>query len=180
MADIIRKGVTLKTALQQAAAIAPIQRTMLYAYELYHVSFAEPVRFVNDREPLFATLEADAPRDASAEVEFLACPLKLNRPEESDTAQSPTVTLERPDVAGILKAAMDNARGSLEPWTLIERQYASDDTSGPVMLPPMSFEVTLVDISASAASLSAQFDDEVNSPVPRITFKRSEYPGLMR
>lgn len=180
MPDITRKGVTLTEALQEAAAIAPVSRAMLYAYELWHVSLAEPIRFVNDTADLVATLEADAPRDAGAEVEFIACPLEFKRPEESESSATPTVELSRPDVAGLLKIALDGARGSLQPWTLIERLYASDDLSGPALLPPLSFELVQVDLSASAAGIRAQYDDDANVAVPRITFKRDEYPGLQR
>jgi hypothetical protein len=180
MPDIEREGVTLSEALQEAAAVAPVGRAMLYAYELWHESFAEPIRFVNDVAALTATLEAAAPRDAGDEVEFLACPLSLQRPEESDTAASPSVTLGRPDVAGLLKAALDAARGSTEPWTIIERVYASDDTSTPAMLPPLTFEVTGVELAGAAASLTASYGDWVNWAVPRTTFRRAEYPGLSR
>lgn len=180
MPDITRKGVTLSEALQEAAAIAPITRAMLYAYELWHPTLSEPVRFVNDKALLLATLEDDAPRDAGEEVEFMACPLSLERPEESDTAATPTVALSRPDVAGVLKPLFDAARGSLDSWVLIERVYASDDTSRPAMLPPLSFELSAVDTAGAEAKLSASFDDDANVAVPRITFKREEYPGLMR
>lgn len=180
MTDIVRKGVTLKEALQEAAATAPLGRAMLYAYELWHVSLAEPIRFVNDKADLMATLEADAPRDASTEVEFIACPLDLSRPEESDTAASPSVSLSRPDVGGLLKSALDRARGSLEPWTVIERLYASDNTSGPAMLPPLTYELSAADIAGAAGKLTASFDDDANEAIPRITFRRDEYPGLKR
>ena len=178
--EITRRGVTLTQALQEAAAIAPIDRAMLLCYELWHPSLAEPIRFVDDNAPLLATLEADAPRDAGAEVEFIACPVSLQRPEESDSAASPTVSLSRPDVGGILKGALDAARGSLEPWSIIERLYASDDTSTPAKLPPMSFELTSADISGAAAKITAMFDDDSNVSVPRITFRRDQYPGLAR
>lgn len=180
MPDILRRGVTLSEALQEAAAVAPITRAMLYAYELWHPTLAEPVRFVNDKAPLLATLEDDAPRDPSAEVEFMACPLALERPEESDSVATPTVSLSRPDVAGLLKPLFDAARGSLASWVLIERVYASDNTSRPALLPPMSFELLNVDIAGGEARLSANFDDDGNVAVPRITFRREEYPGLKR
>lgn len=180
MTDIVRKGVTLTQALQEAAAIAPIDRAMLLAYELYHPSLAEPIRFVNDNAALLATLEADAPRDASTEVEFIACPVNLQRPEESDTAASPTVSLARPDIGGILKGALDAARGSLVPWALIERIYASDDTSTPAKLPPMSFELMTADLTGAAAKITAMYDDDGNVSIPRITFRREEYPGLQK
>jgi uncharacterized protein DUF1833 len=180
MTDIVRKGLTLKQDLQEAAAIAPLGRAMLYAYELWHETLAEPIRFVNDKADLLATLEADAPRNAGEEVEFIACPLDRAPPEESDTAASPSVSLGRPDVGGILKAAFDVARGSLATWTLIERLYASDNTSGPAMLPPLTYELTNGDVSGAAGKVTAAYDDDANIAIPAITFKRSEYPGLAR
>lgn len=180
MADIIRRGVTLTQALQEAAAIAPVNRVMLYAYELWHPSLAEPVYFVNDVADLDATIEGTAARNAGIEVTFVACPLELTRPEESDTPESPKITLSRPDVAGLLKSLLDASRGSRVPWTLIERVYASDATTSPALLPPLSVELTSVTVSGSAAQLEAQFDDDANVAIPRITFKRSEYPGLQR
>jgi hypothetical protein len=181
MADIVRRGVTLKESLQEAAASAPLGRAMLYAYELWHEDLSDAIRFVNDKAALLATLEADAPRDAGAEVEFMACPLEAaERPEESDTAASPSVSMSRPDVGGILKAALDEARDSLEPWTLIERLYASDDTSGPAMLPPLTYELSAAQIAGAAGKLTASFDDDSNEAIPRITFRREDYPGLAR
>lgn len=180
MSDITRKGVTMNEAFQEAAASAPVTRAMLYAYELWHESMDEPIRFVNDKAVLFATLENDAPRDAGDVVEFLACPLAMERPEESDTAAVPTVNLGRPDVSGILKAALDAARGSLATWTVIERVYASDDTSTPAILPPLTLELSNVEIAGAAGKVTANFDDEANVAIPRITFKRLDYPGLKR
>lgn len=180
MPDITRAGVTLTAELQEAAAIAPLGRALLYAYELWHPSLSEPVRFVDDKEDLSAALESDAPRDPSTLVLFIACPLQMARPEESDTAANPTVSLSRPDVSGLLKAAFDLARGDVSSWELIERVYASDDTSGPAMLPVRTLEVSSVDISGSAGKLEASFDDDANESIPAITFRRAHYPGLQR
>lgn len=180
MPTIVRRGVSLSEAWQEGVASAPIKRVMLYAYELWHPTLTEPIRFVNDLADLVATLESTAPRDASTAVTFLACPLEMNRPEESDTAESPSVSLTRPDVAGLLKAARDNARGSTDPWTIIERVYASDVLSAPAQLPPQSFEITMSDLSGGTAQITASYDDEVSESVPRLTFKREEYPGLKR
>ena len=180
MPAITRKGVTISQAWQEGVASAYIGRVHLYAYEIWHPTMLEPVRFVNDVLDLAATLEPDAPRNALEEVVFMACPLEMTRPEESDTAESPSVTLMRPDVGGLLKSAMDNARGSLVPWTIIERAYVSDELSSPAITPPQSFEISLTSISGGSARITAQYDDELSDPVPRITFKRGEYPGLKR
>lgn len=180
MPTIVRKGVTISEAWQEGVASAPLQRVHLYAYELWHPTMTEPVRFVNNNEPLFATLEAGAPRNPSEEVEFLACPLQMTRPEESDTAESPSVTLTRPDVAGLVKRAFDEARGSIDSWTIIERAYASDVLTAPALNPPQTFEITVSALSGSAARITAAYDDENSDSVPRLTFKREEYPGLKR
>lgn len=180
MPDIIRKGVTLSEALQEAATIAPVQRAMVYAYELWHESLAAPFRFVNDTADLTATLESDAPRNAGETVEFIACPLSLKRPTESDAAATPSVQLARPDLAAEISRALDVARGSLEPWQLIERLYASDDTSTPALLPPLQFELVQVLMAGPEAAVQAQYDDDGNVAVPVLTFKREEYPGLQR
>lgn len=180
MPDITRRGVTISQAWQEGVANAYVNRVHLYAYEIWHPTMAEPVRFVNDVVDLTATLEADAPHNPLEEVLFIACPLEMTRPEESDTAETPSVTLMRPDVGGLLKNAFDNARGSTGTWQIIERAYVSDDLSQPAINPPQSFEITLSTISGGSARITASYDDEISDSVPRITFKRGEYPGLKR
>lgn len=183
MPDIVRKGVTLTQAIQEAAAIAPIGRQILRAFELYHPALPEPIRFVDDAEPISATLEADAPRDAGLEVEFLACPLAHEPPGEDDSESPQSVKIGRPDVGGILKQALDIVREWPDPgatWELIERLYASDDLSTPAVLPPLVLEPTDFEISSGRGMLEAIFDDDANFGIPRITFRRIEYPGLAK
>jgi hypothetical protein len=153
---------------------------MLEAYELWHPSFDEPIRFVNDIAPLTATLEDTAPRNASQAVEFLAVPMTVDRPEESDTAANPSVTLARPDVSGLLKTALDKARGSLASWELIERVYASDDLAAPAIRPTRVYQVKSFTLSLDSSSMEASYLDHANQGIPRLTFKRQFYPGLVR
>jgi len=180
MPDIIRRGVTLAQALQEAAAVAPIYRQMLYAYELWHPTLSSAVYFVNDNADLSAFIEAAAARNPGAEVQFLSCPMTVTRPEESDQPESPKISMSRPDLAGLMRPLLDAARGSQFPWTLIERVYASDDLSGPALLPPLEVELTSVDMVGPALQLAAQFDDDGTLAIPAITFRRAEYPGLQR
>jgi len=172
------RGVRFTEAYAQAAAVAPIGRAMLAAYELWHPTLSAPVRFVDDLTDLTATLEATAPRNASTAQTFIACRLTIGRPEESDTAASPEVTLAREGVSGILKAALDTARGSIVPWTLIERLYASDDPSGPAKLPVLTYQISQAQMNGAGVSIKASFGDAVNVSVPTRTFRREQYPGL--
>ena len=180
MPDIERHGVTLGEALQEAIATARQDRAMLYAYELWHPTFTEPIYFVNNTEDLVATLEPNAPRAGSETVTFIACPVSLQRPEESDQAGVPKIVLSRPFISGLLKEALDTARGSIEPFEIIERLYASDDTSRPELLPPLTLEVTSVELAGINARLDATFGDFANISVPRAIFRRYQYPGLQR
>lgn len=180
MPDITRRGVTLSEALQEAAAIARINRRMVYAYELWHPTLSAPVYFVNDNADLSAFIESTAARNPSTEVLFVSCPLARTQPEEGDQPESPKLALSRPDLAGLLKPLLDAARGSTIAWVLIERLYASDDLSAPAMLPPLQVELTSVDIVGSQVQIAASFDDDGTLAIPAITFRRTEYPGLAR
>jgi Domain of unknown function (DUF1833) len=172
------RGVSYSQAYAEAATVAPVTRAMLSAYELWHPTLATPVRFVDDMADLVATIEAGAPRNAGTAQTFVACPLSIGRPEESDAAATPEVTLSREGVSGLIKQALDGARGSLVPWVLIERLYASDDTTGPAKLPVLTYQLTGADIAGAVASMRASFADPANVSVPRMTFRRTEYPGL--
>lgn len=172
------RGVAMSVAYAEAASVAPIQRAMLWAYELWHPSLAEPVYFVNDRADLIATIEAGAARNAGTEQTFVACLLDVQRPEESDAAASPEVTLSREGISGILSDAFAAARGSLVPWELIERCYASDDTSAPAKLPALTYHLSGATLAGNSASVRASFADFGNVSIPRLTFRRAEYSGL--
>lgn len=174
-----RHGVSMSYAQMEAAAVALITRAMLNTFELYH-PLSGRYRFVADHVDLLATLEADAPEDASTEVEFLKAPLTINKPDESDSAANPEISLSLDNVAGLMAAQLELTRGSLIPWQLTERVYASDDTSGPAILPPTVLELNSVGIKGAALIMRANFGDPANVSVPRLTFRRGQYPGLQR
>lgn len=179
--DMTLGGVTTSSAALAVIVQAPIDEVWLYAYELHHPALAESIRFVNDKAALFATLEIDAPWDAGAEVEFLACPMSAARPAETDDAANPAVVLSRNNVSGLLKRALDTARAApAAKWTLIERAYVTSDLSRPAQLPPLSYIVTSIEMAGAGARITAQYDDDANIGVPRITFTRANYPGLKR
>lgn len=178
MPSVYRRGVTLSQALLEAAAVAPVNRAMLFCYELYHPSLGSPFRFVDNKSAFSATLEATAPFNAGEVVSFMALPVTTQHPEESDTADTPEVALAADNVSGVLAQVLRVSRGSLVPWTIIERLYASDQPSVLAKSPPMKYELTGADITATQAQLKASYGDPVNVSVPRLTFKREEYPGL--
>lgn len=177
-----RHGVTLSQALHEAATIAPVSRVILSTFELYH-PIGTPtgaIYVVNDYADLVATKEATAAREAGVAVTFLACAVGIVRPEESDQAGTPSIGITAANVSGIMSDALRRARGSLVPWEIIERPYATDDTSGPAINPPMTLYLDSVEVDAETIVITASFGDSANVSIPRINFKRSEYPGLVR
>jgi hypothetical protein len=64
-------------------------------------------------------------------------------------------------------------------WVVIERLFAANDTTGPAQT-PMSLIVTGVEITAKTITLRCSYGDPANVAIPRTTFRRSEYPGLVR
>jgi hypothetical protein len=168
-------GVSLSEAAAEAAAVAPIQRAMLHTFELNHSSLSQPLRVVNDYQDLQAYLEAGSP---NTPVLFWAADVKVTRPEESDTAATPTITLTIGNVGGVMSTAIKNADGSLDTWTVTERIYASDDLTAPAVLPPMVLTVTSAAMDGTTCSFNCSFGDPANVSVPALSFKRREYPGL--
>lgn len=158
----------------------PADEVVVVAYELWHESFDDPFRWVNDNAPLSATLEADAPRDASTTVTFIACPCEASRPPESDEAQAPSIELSRGDLAGFVWEAAEAARGSDEPWELRERFYTRTDTSAPALTPCLSYEVSVIRTAGQGVQISALYGDFANVAVPAVMFRLDEYPGLAR
>lgn len=172
-------GVSLSEALHEAAVVAPIERAMLQTFEFWHPSFSVPIYAVADYQPFVAVKEATAARDPGRTVSFLAVSITVGSGEESDAgAQEVSITMS--NVSGLMSEALRNARGSLDPWEMILREYASDDPSGPAMLPPLSLYVTSASITAEVLTLTCSYGDSANVSVPRLTFRRDQYPGLVR
>lgn len=174
----VNHGLQLSEALAEAAAIAPTGRAILHTFELRHPSLGAPVRLVHNHAGITAQLEAGAPVNASTYVDFLPSFLEITPPEESDTAATPSITVTVDNVAGQMSQALRAARNSLAVWEITERLYASDDLSGPALLPPLSLEISQMQISGAKLSLTASYGDHVNISVPKLTFKPTEYPGL--
>lgn len=165
-----RNGVALSVAMAEAAVIARIDVAFLNTFEFRH-PLVDTIRLVCDNQDLVATLEGNAPEDAGQSVTFTAFQLTKTRPEESDTADSPSMTLTASGVSGLLAQAFRTTRGSLVPWEITERVYASDDTTGPAIIPVNTLLIATSQITATVASIVANFGDPANVAVPRLTFK---------
>lgn len=171
----VQHGVSLSEAYAEAAAAAPVHRVMLLTYEISHPSFDKPIYIVNDYQDFTATLE---PEGGGELVEFVACPVEVVGPEESDAQKSPTVSVRIDGVSTLIAQQLDLAAGSMDRITLTERIYASDDPSAPAIMPPLRLTLRDVQVGETTVTAEAGFADPVNRGFPSRDYLAREYPGL--
>lgn len=177
-------GVQFSAAYAEAIATAPIDRVMLACYELRHSAFLDEFgaayapRIVNDHADFTATLEATAPLNPSTAVLFKALPVEVSGPDESDSGQTPAITIAIDGVSQLLVQQLDYALASLEPVQLTERIYASDDPSGPAVMPVLTMVLRDVQVTDTRVTAKAVFFDASNRGFPRQEFTPLLYPGI--
>ena len=179
--DTPRRGVSYSEALLEAAAVAPTHRAVLETFEIFQ-EVATPdgaIYLVANPVDFDGTKEATAERDPGDTVTFMAAPISSDPVEESDSAEAPEMPVRLSNVSGLVSDATRLARGSLEPWQLIQRLYASDDPTGPAMLPVLSLLVSKVRTTATEAALTASYGDPSNVSIPALKFRRAEYSTLV-
>lgn len=165
-------GVSISEAYAEAAAVAPVNRAMLACYALSHPAWDEPIYIVSDHQNFTATLET------GPTIEFIACPVDVIPPEESDSSKSPTIQVRIDGVSRILADQLDQAVGTADMITITERNYASDDPSAPAVLPPLVLTLRDVQVSETTVTAQAGFSDPVNMGFPSKDYLVREYPGL--
>lgn len=167
------QGVSMSVALREAATYAPVYRVVLLTYEFVHVSFTERQLVVCDHEDLTAKDEN------GVTVTYTALPgLKSEGFEESDKAATPLIRLQLDGVSQLLVRQLDLALAGLNPVSVIERLYVSDDLTTPAVLPVTQAIVRTASVSETRVSLEIGFGDPANQPFPRKVYTRSQYPGL--
>lgn len=177
-------GLELSAALAELAIAANVGRIRFETYELWHPSMAVPIRVVSDTDPLVATLEDTAPRNAGEEVTFRAVKVQSEVPSETDSPGEAQLFFTVDNVAGDIKAALDLARQATDPavrdaqWQIIERVYVSSDLSAPHIRPVFKCTAVQVLIKGNAARFTASYRDSASTAIPAITFTPERYPSL--
>jgi hypothetical protein len=179
-----RNGVAYSQAYAEAMSIAPVTRVMLETLEFRHSAFKDATgalfaaRIVNDHQDLTATLESTAPMNPSTAVVFSACPVQVQGPDETDSAEAPYIQISVDGVSLLLVTQLDYAISTLEPVLMTVRIFASDDTSGPAMLPVTTMTLRDVRVSETRVTAKATFYDPTNKGFPRQEYTSDLYPGL--
>lgn len=167
-----RYGVTLSDAYAEAAASAPAERVVLYTYELEHPAFTERILIVNDYADLRANLET------GELVTFVACPVSVVAPEESDNAASPSIQVQIQGVSSLVAGRLDAAMQDGGQIHIVERVYCSDQLDAPAITPPLKLVLRDVEVNETTVTAQAGYDDPINRGFPGKDYTIREYPGL--
>lgn len=177
-------GVSFSAAYAEAVAVAPDHRVLLETLEMRHSAFRDAagqpyaLRIVNDRAEFIGTLEATAPMDAGQAVPFEPLPVRIAGPDETDSAETPSIGIAIDGVSGHAAAQLDLAVQTLEPVYVTVRYYASDDPSGPAMLPVLTMILRDVEVGETQVTGRLAMGDPANKAFPRKEYLPSQYPGL--
>lgn len=170
---------SLSAALAEAYASAPVDQVVLHTIEIHHPAFTVPVRVVRDRVSLSARLEASAPVDAGAVVEFTPYAFDLTPPEQTTTG-SPQCVLEIDNVSREILVQIRLALRETSPIQVIYRAYLDDAAlDGPENDPPLRMELQQVSATPLRIRAVAGFPDLLNKSFPRLVYDVSRFPGLV-
>jgi Domain of unknown function (DUF1833) len=163
-----RLGLSHSEAIAEAYASATAGDPVLLTLEIHHPDFDEPARVVNDFRNFTATLEADAPYNAGEAVLFTAVLFRYTKPEQvADGSGAPAaVGIEIDNVSGHIAELLMMARESMQPVTVIEREYLPSDTSAPHVLPVTSMTMSNIVIGVETAKANLSFGDLTNRKFP--------------
>jgi hypothetical protein len=169
---------SLSDAIKEAYAVAPADEVVYHTLEIRHNSFATPIRVVRDLVDLDATLEADAPEDASTEVTFLAYSFDLVPPEVG-AGGTPQMAIEIDNVSREILANIELAIASSDLLTVIYRAYTSADLTAPANDPPLTLTIFQITATPMRIRAVAGFNDLTNKRFPSDTYTAERFPGLV-
>ena len=169
----------LTTALREAYASAPTNVVIYHTLELFHPSFTQAIRVVRDFEPLQATLERSAPRDAHRSVRFEAFAFDFVRPEITGDGP-PRLTIEIDNVSREILSQVELAVETTSQISVIYREYLSTDLSAPQNDPPLQLTVSTITATISKITATAVIGDYNNIRFPGRTYDINKFPGLVQ
>jgi hypothetical protein len=169
---------TLSLAIQEAYASAPAA-IIYHTLEINHAAFTAPIRVVRDNATLTARLEAGAPHDAGALVDFVGYPFEIVPPETTHTAV-PQCTIEIDNVSRDILAQIDATLGSTELITVIYRAFLQGNLDiGPENDPPLAMTIMSISANVFRIKATAGFSDLGNRRFPGEEYTSERFPGLI-
>lgn len=169
---------TLSQALKEAYASAPAGVITYGTLELRHPAFTAPIRVVNDRADLTATLEADAPANPGETVLFVRFAFNLTKPEvNADGVPQFGIELDNVD-----RSIVANIEAALTTTDLVQctyREYINLDLSGPQNNPPLHMTIMSINATVFRVKAVAGFANLMNLRFPTTAYEAETFVGLV-
>lgn len=142
-----------------------------------------PARVVNDPNDFYGVLEDDARANAGEKVLFQRSAFEVTLPESSGPGL-PSCQIGVDNVGRALMKPIEQAVQFPAPIWVTYRQWLADknDMDAPGELGTVIDGMTLRRVNASELRVTgtAGYEDDLNTPFPRKTYTREEFPGLVR
>lgn len=167
----------LTAAIREAYASAPASEIVYHTLELRHPGFTQPLRVVRDVSPLTARLEASAPADPLAWVEFQPFAFDFSLPEVA-TGGLPEITITIDNVSAEIISYLDAAANSADLIEVTYRPYLASDLSAPQMDPPLTLTIREASADVFRITARAAYVDLSNRTFPRELYTSERFPGL--
>jgi len=169
---------TLKQAIKEAYASAPSNVIIYHTLELRHPSFSSPIRVVQDKVNLTATLEATAPANPGESVLFQAFAFDFDKPEVGPNGV-PQIQIELDNVDRSIVANIEAAVATMDLVHVTYREYISTDLTGPQNDPPIHATLTHITADVFRVKATAGFVDLINRRFPNKEYDSETFPGLL-
>lgn len=169
--------VTMSDALKEAYSTAPPTVAELITIEIYHTSWASPLRFVRDRVGLTATLEDDAPNDPGDDVVFQPFNFDFQLPRRGDGRQSLSLTFDN-STRYLMDYLETLDLSTSSPARVIYRPYLSSDLTVPAMSPVLKLVVQAIQADNKKVVLTCGYADFANRKFPRVLYTVESFPGI--
>jgi hypothetical protein len=163
---------SLREAIQEAFAIAPVNKVILHTLEITQNGVQDPVYIVQSRRPIVAKDESGNSRL------FQPVGFNFNLPAATEEGfRSIDIAIDNVGraVSDFIHKAIED---STTPVRLIYRPYLSDNLEEPQMNPPLELWLKEIQVTAQQVLGRASFMDLVNRKFPSELFTRERFPTL--
>ena len=171
---------THNEAMQEAIALCPPSARVFETLKAWQSSFDEPARIVaNVGDDMFFGIEPGALHDGGALVQFTACPLTSDYPEQR-AGQAPTSKIKIDNVNRELVPKIRAALGVREYIQILYREYLLSDVTEPAY-GPVEFELREVQMVGASLTGTAMVRNLQNRRFPRLNknYDYIQFPSLL-
>jgi hypothetical protein len=171
---------THSEALLEAYAACRPSARVFHTLEIWQSSFDEPARIVaNVGDDVFFGIEPGAPHDGGTLVQFTACPLTSDYPEQR-AGQAPTSKIKIDNVNRELVPKIRAALGVREYIQILYREYLLSDVTEPAY-GPVEFELREVQMVGATLTGTAMVRNLQNRRFPRLNknYDYIQFPSLL-